>query len=92
MTIVQDTIGEIVMKFFKFIIIYALFLFLIAIIPLRILANRSELFSCHFITGINYIIPTTQTECIGQGGVWLDIQNFNNIFSSIGLIYQLVST
>ena len=61
MTIVQDTIGEIVMKFFKFLIIYALFLFIIAVIPLRILANQSNIFNCHFITGINQIIPSTQS-------------------------------
>ena len=73
-------------------IIYALFLFLIAVIPLKILSNQSNIFSCHYITGLNQKIPITQSECLAQGGVWLNVRNFGNIFSSIGLIYQLVST
>ena len=71
MTIVQDTIGEIIMKFFKFLLIYAFLLFLIAVIPLNMLYDQTESFSCQFITGLNQILPTTEAECLSQGGTWL---------------------
>jgi hypothetical protein len=64
MTIVQDTIGEIVVKFFKFMLIYAMLLFLLAIIPLKLLNSRTDAFSCQFITGTNQILPTTQADCL----------------------------
>ena len=92
MAIVQDTIGEIIIKFVKFISIYTLLLFLIAIIPLRLLSGQANLFSCHFITGINQLVPTAEGECLAQGGTWIEQQNFGNIFSSVGLLYQLVSS
>jgi hypothetical protein len=71
MTIVLDTIGEIIQKFFKFLLIYILLLFLLAIIPLKLLNGQTNDFSCQFTTGINQIVPTNQADCLAQGGYWL---------------------
>ncbi len=60
MTIVLDTIGEIMVKFFKFILIYALFLFLIAIIPLKLLSNQTGIFNCQLGSTFSTYLPTAE--------------------------------
>jgi len=45
-------------KFLRFLLIYILLLFLLAIIPLKLLNSQTNIFSCQFTTGINQIVPT----------------------------------
>lgn len=60
MEIVLDTIGEIIMKFLKFMLIYALFLFMLAIIPLKLLNSETVLLSCQLINTTNSFYPTNR--------------------------------
>ena len=46
MSIVLDTIFNIIRKFLNFLIIYCLLLFVIALIPLKLLHNSPYLFDC----------------------------------------------
>ena len=77
------------MKRFVFILaIYALFLYIVAIIPLKILGETSSLYEC-----VNYVIHsdsaiTDPQTCYDYGGDWVEItQSFSNIFTSIVLMY-----
>lgn len=92
MTIVLDTVGEIVFKFFKFIFIYALFLFIISIIPLKLLNKQGEIFNCQLSPNYQATMPMSEQECLALGGSWLRNQNFSNTFKSLTLFYQLASS
>lgn len=92
MTIVLDTICEIVVKFFKFIFIYALFLFIISIIPLKLLNKQGGVFNCQLNPNYLATVPINEQDCLNLGGSWLRNQNFSNVFKSLTLFYQLASS
>lgn len=94
MEIIIDSIFVICKNFFNFVFLYTFFLMIISIVPLIFFYDAEPFHVCS-LEEIKNDASTflTEAECLHEGGVWgIPHQNFNNIFESIVLMYQLIST
>ncbi len=94
MDIILRSIASIFKNFLRILVIYIFFLLFTSIIPLKLLKN--SFFNC--INPYQFevsILPSqyNAVSCMNAGGDWVeDSQNFNNIFSSVLLMYQVVTS
>ncbi len=94
MDIILRSIASIFKNFLRILVIYILFLLFTSIIPLKLLKN--SFYNC--INPYQFevsILPSqyNSVSCMNAGGDWVeDSQNFNNIFSSVLLMYQVVTS
>lgn len=70
MSIVLDTIFNIIRKFLNFLIIYTLLLCVIALIPLKLLHKYPYLFDCKASPFYHGQHPHNEAECLAAGGNW----------------------
>ena len=94
MDIILKSIAAIFKNFLRILFIYIMFLLMASIVPLKLLKN--SLYNCsnpyHF-AGSTHASLHNSVSCMSAGGDWVeDPQNFNNIFSSVLLMYQIVTS
>ena len=78
----------------RFIRIYFVYLFLLlipSILPLKL--QKNGFYYCENAFQFNNKVPTNAQDCMLAGGDWLkETQSFQNIFTTIALMYQIVTS
>jgi hypothetical protein len=87
-----DSISAISESFIRMIGVYIFLLIISSLLPLKLAPDA--LYACQnypFVDG--QLAPNTYQHCMLVGGDWVgDTQQFNNIFQSLALMYQIVTS
>jgi hypothetical protein len=87
-----DSISAIAESYVRMIGIYIFLLILSCLVPLKL--NNDELYACYnYPPSYTSSPPQNYRACMMVGGDWIgDTQKFTNIFESIVLMYQIVTS
>jgi hypothetical protein len=91
-SIMLDSISAIAESYVRMIGIYIFLLILSCLVPLKL--NNDELYYCYnYPMAFNSLPPQNYRDCMLGGGDWIgDTQKFSNIFESVVLMYQIVTS
>jgi hypothetical protein len=82
------SLGALSGKILKMVLLYMIFLMVVALIPTKLIDNMESCVNYSSLTK-----PETQTDCMDWGGDWISsTQNFDNLINSWLLLYQFATS